>query len=134
MACSIIQTYLRPSDIPKHEMHKITLDWTSHTDGSVSGIKTSIPLDGEIYRVVIQPDSGGTQPSAAYDMTILDDDSQDVLLGLGANLANDANQDIVPVATDGTHYYGRVAVHGLLELTIANAGSGKGGKVIIYWK
>lgn len=133
-AGSISETLLRPSDEAQWTMRKVALDWLSDSSGDVSGTTTTVGIDGEIYRVVFQPDSSGTQPTDQYDVVLNDDDSMDVLLGLGADLSNAADTQIVPIMTDGTNYYGRVAVHGMLTLVVSNAGNAKGGIVIIYWK
>lgn len=113
---------------------KITMDWLSNASGAVSGTATKA-RSGQILRVVFQPDSGGTQPTDQYDVTLLDDDGMDVLAGVGANLSNAANSQVVPVVTDGNNgNMAPVAFDGTLELQVANAGNAKGGIVIIYYR
>jgi len=106
---------------------KITMDWLSDASGDVSGTDTKV-LSGQILRVVFIPDTGGTKPSAAYDVTCLDSDGLDVFAGDGANLANDASSQFIPVFTNG------IAFDGILSLVVANAGNAKGGQVIIYFR
>jgi hypothetical protein len=136
-AGSITETLLRPTGMPKWEMHKITLDWTSDASGDVSGTATTVPIDGEIYRVVTIPDSGSDAPTDNWDFDLLDDDSVDVLDGLGDNEPNTGSNQFSPILDgrdDGSNFGLRPAVHGMLTLVVSNAGNAKGGKVIIYWK
>ena len=104
---------------------KITFTWTSSAGGAADGTTTGY-YTGEIVRVVQIPDSGGTQPTNLYDVTVNDDDSADVLLGLGANLVNNANTD--KVTKDGLG----VVANAQLTLGVTNAGAAKGGKTILY--
>jgi len=111
---------------------KVTLDWTSDASGDVSGTHT-VYLSGQIERVCFIPDSGGTQPTDQYDVTLEDDNGLDVLQGLGANLSNATATDVVPVVTDGNAGNASpTAIDDKLELKVANAGNAKGGKVILY--
>lgn len=101
-------------------------DWTSHTDGAVTSTEGAgtVYVNGQILRVEFVPDSGGTAPTDQYDCTILTADSIDVLYGQGANLSNAST--VVIVSDLGC------VVNDALSLTVANAGSGKGGLVYIY--
>lgn len=111
-----------------------TLDWQSEADGSVD-LDTSEPVNGELLRVSIVPDSGGTQPTNAYDVLLKDQDGIDVLAGQGANLANNANTHICPGVPlkDGTTTSVRPIVLGsVLNLEITNAGDTKGGTIRLY--
>lgn len=142
---SITETKLVPSHLPKWEMHKITLDWLSDSSGDVNGINTTYPLDGLIYRVVTIPDTAasGTAPDSLYDIVLLDDDDVDVLNGAGADEPNTTGSynQFCPIIYDDDNdsdvdpnYVVPIAVHGMLELQVSNAGNANGGKVIIYWK
>jgi hypothetical protein len=113
---------------------KTSLDWTADASGDVSGTTTNDLINGEIMRIVTKPDTGATTPSDNYDIVIYDDDSVDVLMGLGANEPNSSNGHFVPLLGDGTTTWGRVPVHSRLELQVSNAGNANGGTVIIYWK
>ena len=104
---------------------KITFTWTSSAGGAADATSTGY-YTAEIMRVVQIPDSGGTQPTNLYDVTVNDDDSADVLLGLGANLVNNANTD--KVTKDGLG----VVANAQLTLGVTNAGAAKGGKTILY--
>lgn len=128
MAASITITY----DEARGPVKRVKLDWTSHTDGTVSGIATKA-LNGQLQRVVFVSDSGGTQPTDLYDVTLLDEDGADVLGGVGANVDRTAVKNFAPICETGTN--GEVLaplICGTLTLTIANAGDSKGGEVILY--
>lgn len=132
MAASLTVTRRNPSSGPYVERYLLT--WVSAADGSVD-IDTDRPIQGELARVVFVPDSGGTQPTNAYDMLLKDEHGVDVLGGQGANLANNANTHVCPGVPlkDGTTTSVRpVVVAGVLNLEITNAGDSKGGKVVLY--
>ena len=106
-------------------MEKITFDWTSNASGAASGSTTEY-YSGVVYRVVFIPDSGATQPTDLYDVTLTDDDSVDILDGAGGDLSNsttDQLQGLVGVSA---------VANSKLTLTVSNAGNSKGGTVVIY--
>jgi hypothetical protein len=104
---------------------KISWDWLC-TDLGVVTSATTKAFDGELIAAVFDPDAAGTQPTNAYDVTITDADSVDVLNGLGADLSNSAT--VTKKHTDGL---GAVA-GSVLTLNITNAGDAKGGIVHLY--
>jgi hypothetical protein len=106
-------------------IRKIQWTWKSATGGAVTSA-TTYRYTGQLQRVVFVPDSGGTQPTDAYDITITDGDSVDAINALGANLSNAAT--VQKMQGDGL---GCVA-SSLLTLNITNAGDEKGGVVILY--
>ena len=113
----------------------ITLDWLSHSDGTISGTATK-KINGEIVKIVFDPDAGGTLPSDAYDLTLLDDNGLDVLAGQGANLSQTNTTAVVPGVAfkDGTTTSEvRCFVSSTLELRGAACGDAKGGIVKIYY-
>ena len=96
--------------------------WTSATGGTVSQATTA-SFDGKLLTLVTDP--GATAPDPNYDVTILDSNSLDVLVGAGAN-RHTSTTELVNQATLG-------AVAGsTLTLTIANAGDEKTGDVYLY--
>lgn len=107
-------------------IQKIKWDWASSSAGAVSE-QTAQYYNGQIMRVVLSPDSATTtQPTDAYDVTILDSDGYDVLGGLGANLTNAAT--VYKTQGDGLGCVQSTQ----LTLTVANAGDTKGGIVVLY--
>lgn len=122
MAGTVTATESRPIN----GIAKIVFTWTSSSGGAADGA-TAGYYTGELIRVVQVPDGGGTQPTDAYDLTLLDDDGVDVLFGLGANVSNAAASQKHGIK-DGLG----AVVGSLLTLHVTNAGNAKGGKTIVY--
>lgn len=113
-------------------INKSVVAWTSSTAGAASA---TVELNGTLLAVVFKPDSGGTQPTDAYDITVTDTQGIDILSGLGANLSNSTATKKCPLiaATDGTTTTAVPhALSGSHTLTVSNAGSAKGGTVVFY--
>lgn len=105
---------------------KITAAWTASSDtGAVSGTKTLKTYSGEILRLVTVPGTAGDAPTPDYDVTALDDDGTDVLMGAGAN-RHTSNTEQVLASSLG------VIANDKIELRVANAGNSKKGTVYIY--
>lgn len=105
-------------------VRKVIFVWVSATDGTATATTTP-GFDGEIIGLTTIPAGGGSAPTDNYDVTLLDADGHDVLLGAGAD------RD-----TANTEHVTRASLAGVadskLTLNIANAGSTKGGTVIVY--
>jgi len=101
-------------------------DWLSDASGDVTGNASTSRYDGQILYAAFVPDGGGTQPSDNYDVTVLDDNSLDVINGLGANKSNAAT-----VYADQFDGLGAVS-DSTLTVTVDNAGSAKGGIVYLW--
>lgn len=115
-------------------VRKTALAWTSDASGDVSGTTTALPA-GTVVGVAFTPGAGGTQPSDAYDVTLLcADHSVDLLGAEGANLSNAAATHKQPMASNaGTTGFARVwAHHGNYQLVVANAGNAKTGTVEVF--
>lgn len=113
---------------------RIEFAWTSNASGAATMALTE-NVNGALMQVQFVPGSGGSQPTNEYDATLTDENGQDVLAGLGANLSNANKTRVTPgvLASDGTN--NSVVPFVLCEpltLTIANAGDTKTGKVILY--
>ena len=108
-------------------MKKIKWDWLRTDGGVVTGSKTVNKYSGEIIRLVTDPDAAAAAPTDNYDITILDDDGVDVLIGAGAN-RDTANTEQVIASSLGC------VVDSQLTLEIVNAGDAKAGLVILYIK
>lgn len=66
-----------------HDITKYSLAWTSDSSGDVSGTSATFKA-GSVVAVTVSPGSGGSQPSNAYDVTMLCDiHGIDVLYGEG---------------------------------------------------
>lgn len=112
-------------------LNEIVWDWTADGSGDVNGILTTegarhrgIPL-----RVDFIPDSGGTQPDDNYDVVILDENSQDILRGNGANRSQTTTQYLSYADTTPPLPWMR-----RLELQVSNAGASNGGIVRLQYK
>lgn len=111
---------------------KIKWAWT--TDGVNGAIvdatdagqvnKTTYKYTGEIYRLITDPTDS---PTDNYDVTILDDDGYDVLMGAGAN-RDVTNTEQVLWSSLG------ICLNSQLRLNIGTAGNTKSGVVILYIK
>ncbi len=98
-----------------------SIAWLSSAGGAVSGNTVDLKR-GSLLRVSFVPDGGGTQPTDLYDVTILDADGIDILLGGGGDLSNSAASAFQPETT---------VVPGTFTPTITNAGDAKGGKIVL---
>lgn len=130
MAQSVtITTRYRAAD---SDVVRITIDWTSHTDGTVT---QALPkaYSGYLERVVFNP--GSTAPTNLYDVTLTDEQSFDVLHGQGANLSDTNTTDVspgVPLKDGTTTSVTKCLIDDVLTLNITNAGSSKTGAVVLY--
>lgn len=119
-------------DIGSLNRKKIIASWTSDASaGTVSQVIAECV--GAIERVVTDP--GTAAPTDNYDITLLDENGIDVLMGLGMNRDTANTEQICPgiTCTDGTNNAViPIAVHGDLTLTIANAGNSKNGTITLY--
>ena len=140
MASTLTVTATMPQAYSNHQpnvgdcIRRYSGAWVSHTDGTVNNAFTE-PIVGEILRVQFVPDGGGTAPTNLYDVTLTDANGQDVLAGQGANLSDTVTTNVCPGVPlkDGTTTSVRpMVVAETLTLVIANAGNGKGGKVVLY--
>jgi len=113
-----------------YPIKKIIWNWT--TDGANGAIvdataagqanKTVNKYSGIITRLVTDPTD---TPTDNYDVTILDDDGYDVLMGAGLD-RDTANTEQKLESVLG------VCVDSQLRLNIGTAGNTKSGKVILY--
>jgi hypothetical protein len=109
----------------RYPIRKIKWDWLS-TDTGVVSSATLQQYTGAIVKVIFKSDTGGTQPTDAYDVTILDSDGFDVLNGEGANVNRAA--PVIKTNLDQSMF----VMGTTLTLTIAAAGDAKGGEVYLY--
>lgn len=103
---------------------KVQWDWLSDASGDAD-LATTGYYTGRVVWAAFDPDSGGTQPTNLYDVTVTDGDGYDVLNGGGANLSNAANvYKAIEDKLGSVHY-------SLLTLTVSNAGNADGGIVTL---
>jgi len=141
MAASITQTLAPIYDSNKgQDKFKLTLAWTSHTDGTVSGISTDSGtfmtktitqmLEGKEL-VYGECTPGATTPTDLYDVDILDHNSVDLFSGGFDDCSNTATKVAYPY--NGTAYGSRI-VTGALTPSITNAGSVKTGTIVLIFE
>lgn len=121
-------------------IRKYIYTWVSHTDGAVAAA-TAIPnnayVSGELVSIQTVPNAGGTAPTTLYDVTVLNEQGVDIMMGLGADRSATLPEVVFPVAfvTDGetTPITGvrSIFLDDKLRIVVAAAGSGKGGKVVV---
>ena len=138
MACAITQTLDTFYSTKEKDTLRLTLEWTSHTDGSVSGISTD---DGTFFGetitsfikgrelVSMQTKPGATTPDA-YTVVINDANSEDLFGTLGAR-STTATESAWPVAGGA---YGSRKITGALTPVIAGAGSATTGTIILFFE
>lgn len=118
-----------------------TLAWTCSAGGVVSGIPTSVGIEGgvisgEILRVVFIPAAAPNAPTA-YGATLTDAAGIDILDGLGTSLSATVASQLKPGCPfkDGTTTTtAPIFVDEVLTLGITGAGVTKQGTVVIYYR
>lgn len=112
--------------------NKYTIAWTSSAGGAVSGT----PFDlrrCNLVQAKFVPGSGGNQPTDLYDMTLLDADGVDLLLGLGTDRSNASTQVAPALSGEGEPPKGiRWFAGGAVTPTISGGGNAKTGTLILY--
>lgn len=107
------------------QIKKIKAAWTCTAGGAASGTLTDNIYSGEIIRLVTVPATAGDAPTDNYDVTLVDEDGTDVLMGSGVD-RDTANTEQVLASSLGC------VANDKLELRVANAGATKQGVVYIY--
>lgn len=108
-------------------LHKYQIVWTSDASGDVTANTVDVTA-GELVQVRFTPNTDANQPSAAYDVTILDAQGIDILAGAGANLSSAASTVHVPVVST---YFRRTLEAGAITPTVSAAGNAKQGTIVL---
>ncbi len=115
----------------------IAWTWASNESGAVLESATpSHVVSGQIIGVRFVPvvSPVGSQPTDAYDVTLLDESGLDVLINVGANcsyFSTSTNNYRTPYTSDG----GLVQfVNSVLSPVVANGGATKAGVIYLYVK
>jgi hypothetical protein len=125
---SAVGTVVVTSEVGSGNLSVFTLAWTSSAAGAVSG--NAVTVSGLLWQVKFVPNTGATQPTDNYDVTLTDQDGADMLtvsgVAEGSNLSNALPKVIrytsPPVLKSG----------GTLDLVVANAGNAKTGTVYLW--
>ncbi len=106
---------------------RVKWTWVSHASNGNVTDEGAIRVTGIISGVRFIPDTGGTAPDNLYDVTILDANGVDVIIGVGANapqLITDTGNYRTPVTTDSQYLS---LFEATLTPAVANAGNSNGG-------
>lgn len=101
--------------------------WTSSAGGAVQELPIALDTPGALMQVDITPDTGGTQPTDLFDVTLLTAISGgvDLLAGQGADASNASVRVLTfdpPILLTAANLYP----------TLANAGNAKTGRIRFY--
>ena len=108
-------------------LKKIKFVWVSGTDadaGTASGATTGA-YTGALERLVTVPAAAPNAPDDNYDLTLLDEDSVDVLVAAGANRHTTTTQQVLGTSLG-------IVANDKLTLNVTNAGASKGGTAYVY--
>jgi len=103
---------------------RVSIAWTANASGAVTENLTP-NISGRLFQAKFAPGTGGDAPDAGYDVTLLDGDGVDVLIGGGANLGAATStivQILPPVYLDAQ----------ALQPVVANAGSTNKGTLVLW--
>lgn len=101
---------------------RYTYRWTTDASGNVTENAVTVK-PGYLVQVMVIPDSGGTQPTDLFDMTILDESGLDVASGQLANLSN--------AAATLKSWDPRIYNQDKLDIRVANGGNAKSGQIVL---
>jgi len=111
--------------------------WTSDAAGAVSG-NTFVMRMGTLLAVEFTPGAGGSQPTSAYDVDLLDAEGATLFddgagNSIGNNLSNTVSTNHTPlVGLTGVTLYRRWHHGGSVQPTVAAAGDTKSGTIDVY--
>ena len=123
----------------KGKIHQVKWSWKSHTDGSVAAVGSSNAISGFLrqvrFRETTAVSSAGSLPSSGYDVTLVDGDNFDWLMGLGANIPN-SNADVKCLFNIVNSMGGMPQLSPYLDArtltpAITNAGNTKLGEIVL---
>jgi hypothetical protein len=112
-------------------VHVIHIPWTADTAGTYSC--TLHDVYGKLGRVVFTPGAGDDAPTADYDVTVTDEDGEDVLGAKGTDLSATVRTSVACRTADATTTStSETVVGGALNVFITNAGESNKGTLRIY--
>ena len=123
----------------KNDYLLLTIDWLSDGSGDDSTSTADFTYMGRPITQYIQGRGlnigqtipGAVTPTALYDITVLDDNSQDLF---GANLTDRSATVTESSYTYDTAVFGSRPIDGDLTVVVANAGAAKTGKLILTFE
>lgn len=118
---SVTITKKRIGDVQETKFVWVSDSATGEASGATTYTTVGVPM-----RFTTVPNGGGTAPTALYDLTLVDDDGNDILNGLGADRSATATES--KLNTDGLLF----VASSVLTLNVSNAGNSKGGTAYLY--
>lgn len=113
-------------------IRKHSWTWVSSSNGVLTGLGASDPISGRLLQAQFDVVSG-SEPTADYDVTLIDANGADWLFGQGADLSNNPASASGIIKTPLVANYQQPILDGVtLTPEIANAGDEKSG-VINVW-
>lgn len=103
----------------------VKAEWTADSGGSVASHTTTNVYDGQLLYAATVPGTSANQPSASYDITVLDDNSLDV-----TNAKIKSQNAVATEYTVGTSM-GAVA-HSKLKPEVSGAGGANTGTLYLW--
>lgn len=121
---------------PRDNMVRVIVDWVSDTNGAASFFVPG-PVSGVLLKAYAFPGAGGLKPSDNYDVTLkaVLPDPDDVDLVADDDLAASGLTNLdADAAVDVKSYWPTtvIPIPERIQVEIANAGSAKGGRLILY--
>ena len=107
-------------------LQKIKWTWVSDSNGDAGPTSTTYQYNGMLMKLITIPGDSDLAPTAAYDITVLDADSIDVLCALGADRSATARE--YKANTDGLGF----VKSSKLSLVVDAAGELNEGTVVLY--
>lgn len=120
MSCTVTETHVSGG------FWKVVWSWISDdAAGTASGATSYALFTGKLIGLGTIPGAAGLAPDDNYDVTILDADGHDVLLGAGMN-RDTANTEYQPTTSLGA------VLESALTLNVSGAGNANAGTVILW--
>ena len=117
-------------DYAEHGAMKVaTLEWTTSAAGAFTSTAMSKSINGMVVMVETDPD-GTAVPTAAYDLTLLNSGSVDIMGGTLVDRSATTTEITMPLLNGN---YTGITVQGKLTLTVSAAGNSKIGVVKIFY-
>lgn len=105
------------------------MSWTSDASAGTVGATSTEKFSGRL--ITAQHIAGSVTPTNLYDVTVLDDQGQDILGATGADIAVATGKTSTAISS-GLPF--QAIQNSTLRLVIANAGNSKTGSVVLIFE
>ena len=102
--------------------------YTTASSGGTFTCSTGMDITGWI--LLVETDPGVTTPTAAYDVTLVNDNGRDIMGGALTDRSDTATEAVMPLQNGN---YTSVFNRGLLVITVTAAGNSKTSEIAIYY-